>query len=113
MPDNVPGIGLPGLPHLPNPIKAAERAVDNLIHLPEHALQALMRSLSNLMTGNRQRGPFALPQLPAAGLPMPLRQLSNLLGVLPRPDLQQVLSLLPRNPLLNLVGGLPLALAEE
>jgi hypothetical protein len=113
MPNMMPG--LPGLPHLPNPLKA----VDDIVHLPQHALQALMHSITGLMNGghNARRGPhigpFQLPQLPPAGLPLPLKAVSNLLGVLPRPDLRQILQMLPPNPLLNLVGGLPLGLAEQ
>jgi hypothetical protein len=91
--------------------------MDTLIHLPEHALQALMHAITNVLSGGRRDGPhlgpFRLPQLPAPGLPLPLKVLSNLLGVLAPQELQQVMRLLPGNQLFPLVGGLPLGLAEE
>jgi len=122
---NVPGTPttLPNL--LPPPIQGPRGPVlrhrdeEEHIHVPENALQAIMHGITNLMGGNRdhhhdrQQGLFHLPQLPPGGLPLPLRALSNLLGVLPRPDLSGVLRMLPRNPLTGLIGGLPLALQEE
>jgi hypothetical protein len=88
--------------------------------VPENALQAIMHSIGRMMNGGgrqqRSQGLFHLPQLPRlppGGLPMPLRALSNLLGVLPHPDLSGVLRMLPRPPLMNLVRGLPLGLQEE
>lgn len=86
--------------------------------MPQNALEAIIQSITNLMNGNRDRdnrphGLFNLPRLPGGGLPMPIKAISNLLGVLPHPDLSGILKMLPRPPLLNLVRGLPLGLQEE
>lgn len=119
VPSNLPNV-LPG--PLPVPSGPAFRAQqEEEIHVPQNALEAILHSITSLMDGNRQhqqhnnrpRGLFNLPQLPPAGLPLPLRALSNLLGVLPHPNLSGVLRMLPPNPLLNLVRGLPLGLQEE
>jgi hypothetical protein len=64
---------------------------------------------------NPSRLPISLdtPAIPAGGLPLPLPQLGNLLGVLPKPDLFKIFKLLPRPPLMGLIKGLPLGLAHE
>lgn len=118
---NIPGVPA-GLPNLPNLLSSApmQRQQEEEIHVPQNALEAILHSITGLMDGNRRqqnnnrpRGLFNLPQLPPGGLPLPLRALSNLLGVLPHPDLSGVLRMLPPNPLMNLVRGLPLGVQEE
>jgi hypothetical protein len=114
---------IPGVPAgLPNLLSSApmQRQQEEEIHVPQNALEAILHSITGLMDGNRRqqnnnrpRGLFNLPQLPPGGLPLPLRALSNLLGVLPHPDLSGVLRMLPPNPLMNLVRGLPLGVQEE
>jgi hypothetical protein len=117
-PSTLPNLLTPGLaPHLPAP--AVFNESDEHIHVPHNALEAIIQSITGLMHGNRDhhdnrpRGLFNLPPLPGGGLPMPIRAISNLLGVLPHPDLSGILRMLPRNPLTNLVRGLPLGLQEE
>lgn len=88
------------------------------INVPQNAVEAILHSITNLMNGghhdnSRPHGLFNLPPLPGGGLPMPIRAISNLLGVLPHPDLSGILKMLPRPPLMNLVRGLPLGLQEE
>lgn len=117
---NIPGVPS-NLPNVPVSLPVPSAPVEEAIHVPQNALEAILHSITSLMDGNRHqqqhnnrpRGLFNLPQLPPAGLPLPLRALSNLLGVLPHPDLSGVLRMLPPNPLLNLVRGLPLGLQEE
>eukprot|EP00775_Hariotina_reticulata_P002118 gene2118-2437_t len=82
--------------------------------IPVAAMQALVQGLSKVMgdaAGNTTAVNFlGLPNLPSEGLPFPLSELSNLMGVLPRIDLMNVLRSLPRNPLAALLQGLPLGL---
>jgi len=84
------------------------------IIMPGAAVQALVQGLGKVMgqaTGNTTAVNFlGVPDLPSAGLPFPLSELSNLMGVLPRFDLMNVLHSLPKNPLAALLKGLPLGL---
>lgn len=90
------------------------------IVIPGAAIRAILQSVIGLMSqgGGATRLnpgfnlPLDLPNIPPAGLPFPLKQLGNLLSVLPRPDLLNIFRLLPRPPLLGLIGNLPLGLAH-
>lgn len=87
--------------------------VDDIISVPANALRAITQGVVGVMT--QGAGPIRLPQLnfnglPAAGLPMPLKHVNNLLSVLPKPDLLNVFKMFPKPPLAGLIGKLPFAL---
>lgn len=93
-------------PSLPN-------IVEDVISVPGNALRAITQGVLGVMT--QGGGPIRLPNLdfnslPPAGLPFPIRQLNNLMSVLPKPDLLNVFKLFPKPPLAGLLGHLPFAL---
>lgn len=104
-------LGGAGGPYTPNAFAGAPGG--DLISLPPEALRELVQALGGAFAAGGAAVPtldVSLPGLPPAGLPLPLKVLSNILGVLPRPDLLRVFRTLPRPPLMQLLGGLPFGL---
>lgn len=108
MPSTTPNPSVPlfGRPALPN-------IVEDIISVPGNALRAITQGVVGVLTHGG--GPFHLPDLnlnnlPPAGLPFPIKQLNNLLSVLPKPDLLNVFKMFPQPPLAGLLGNLPFAL---
>lgn len=92
-------------PTLPN-------IVEDIINVPGNALRAITQGVLGVMSHG---GPTTLPNLdlnnlPPAGLPFPIRQLNNLMSVLPKPDLLNVFKMFPKPPLAGLLSHLPFAL---
>lgn len=97
---------LGGGPTLPN-------IVEDIINVPGNALHAITQGVLGVMT--QGGGPIHLPnlnldRLPPAGLPFPIKQLNNLMSVLPKPDLLNVFKMFPMPPLAGLLSHLPIAL---
>ncbi|KAF8071023.1 hypothetical protein HT031_001105 [Scenedesmus sp. PABB004] len=106
-------LSLPNPSRFPNPSAPPALGPKDLFMLPVEAAKTLLAGLVGQMKAGgapfNDRG-LNLPDLPPAGVPLPLGDLGSLLGVLPRPDLLSVFRQLPEGPLAGLLAALPLGL---